>query len=401
MDREKYRKGEIIVNADDASSSAYIVETGEVRVEYADGNIEPVNFRPGEMFGELGLIKDLNYKITATAVENSVLLAVSQQDIDDKTASCDPLVNLFLKVFMERSRLPFAQTGDEAAHRPVATYLGIDSHEQIKQSQNHLLELFKSRDELQLAIERNEFVLHFQPVISLRGGYTSGFEALIRWQHPTRGLLSPFHFIEIAEQTDMIIPIGNWVFEEASRQLSIFNQHLKTIDQKPLFMCINISAVQFADPFVLQNFTDLMKRNDNDPANIHLEITESVLMEDSDRTIQVLNSVKELGVELVLDDFGTGYSSLSYLHRFPIDTLKIDRSFTSGLLKDKDSMEIVRAISGLAQSLNIKVVAEGIEKIEELSIYRDMGSDYGQGFLMSKPLPAKEIMPLLGKRISW
>lgn len=401
MNRKKFQKGDFIVNSEEVSSSAYIVEAGEVRVEYADGNVEPVNFRPGEMFGELGLIKDLDYKITATALENSVLLVVSQQDIEDKTATCDPLVNLFLKIFMERSRLPFAQLGDGPAHRPIATYLGIDSHDQIKQSQNHLLELYQAKGELQLAIERNEFILHYQPVISLRGGHTSGFEALVRWQHPTRGLLSPFHFIEIAEQTDMIIPLGNWVFEEASRQLAIFNRHLKTIDQQPAFMCINISAVQFADPFVLQNFTDLMNRNENDPAQIHLEITESVLMEDGDRTVQILNGVKELGVELVLDDFGTGYSSLSYLHRFPIDTLKIDRSFTSGLLRDKDSMEIVRAISGLAKNLNIKVVAEGIEQLEELSIYRDMGSDYGQGFLMSRPLPAEEIIPLLGKRISW
>jgi len=262
-----------------------------------------------------------------------------------------------------------------------------------------LIEQFRLKDELDRALKNEEFVLHFQPIISLRGGFTAGFEALIRWQHPDRGLLSPFFFIDTAENTGMINPIGQWVFKESCRHSRIFNDKAAKTGSPEVFISVNISAVQFEDDNMVENFKIDLEETGADPTKIQLEITESVLMTDTDRAQSMLHELKNLGFQVVLDDFGTGYSSLSYLHKFPIDKLKIDRSFTHSMLDDQDSQEIVRAIAGLSHNMDIEVVAEGIETMEQLSLYRDLDCHYGQGFLIAKPLPIDEVYQILGTRM--
>ncbi|MEP4191484.1 MAG: EAL domain-containing protein, partial [Sneathiella sp.] len=323
-----------------------------------------------------------------------------QQEIEDKCNAADPMVSLFLNFFMDRcSSLTDRHYGSSENTRRTPSRRS-KTVGKIEADRTELVQDFQVKEELQRALENNEFVLHYQPIISLRGGFTAGFEALVRWDHPDRGLLSPFHFIDIAEKTNMIVPIGEWIFEEACRHVAPFNNLAAEGGSPEVFISVNISANQFAVPDIVDRFRQMSRNTNVDTSKVQLEITESVLMEDTSHAKGILHEIKELGFELVLDDFGTGYSSLNYLHQFPIDKLKIDRSFTHAVLNDEDSLEIVRAIAGLAHNLNIEVVAEGIEEREQLSLYRDLDCHYGQGFLISKPLPEDKVYEMLGTRMA-
>lgn len=241
--------------------------------------------------------------------------------------------------------------------------------------------------DLRRAIERQEFVLHYQPIVSLKTGLITGFEALIRWIHPLRGLISPDLFIPVAEETGLIVPIGQWVLYEACRQMSAWLVQFST--SPPLTISVNLSVKQFRQPNLIEQIVQILHRTKLDARSLKLEITESVLIENAEVVTSILLHLKAMGVLLCLDDFGTGYSSLSYLHRFPIDVLKIDRSFVSNMSFGDENSKIVQAIITLAQALGINVVAEGIETIEQQAQLSRLQCQYGQGYLFSKPLDGK------------
>ncbi len=400
MYRKEVKAGETILALGELGHCAYIVEQGKVRVEDRVSSRGGYLIGPGEMFGEYGIIDEVPHYSTATAEEDSLILVVTQQEIEDKCNAADPMVSLFLNFFMDRcSSLTDRHYGSSEKTRRTPSRRS-KTVGKIEADRTELVQDFQIKEELQRALENNEFVLHYQPIISLRGGFTAGFEALVRWDHPDRGLLSPFHFIDIAEKTNMIVPIGEWIFEEACRHVEPFNNLAAEGGSPEVFISVNISANQFAVPDIVDRFRQMSRNTNVDTSKVQLEITESVLMEDTSHAKGILHEIKELGFELVLDDFGTGYSSLNYLHQFPIDKLKIDRSFTHAVLNDEDSLEIVRAIAGLAHNLNIEVVAEGIEEREQLSLYRDLDCHYGQGFLISKPLPEDKVYEMLGTRMA-
>lgn len=399
MHRIQIQKGQKVLNDQEIGNCAYIVESGSIAITDRVSSQATYCVGPGEMFGEYGIIEEASHYSSAVASEDSVLVVVTQSEIEEKSAAADPMLSLFLNFFMDRCHsLTVRHYGDD---EQVKTFASRRKRRQnlIQSTKDEIVQQFKIKEELQRALENDEFVLHFQPIISLRGGFTSGFEALIRWEHPERGLLSPFHFIDIAEKTNMIIPIGEWVFKEACRKAKEFNQRATENFSPEVFISVNISANQFGVPDMVERFIEISKEIDVKSDKIQLEITESVLMEDADSAKQMLHDLKEFGFQLVLDDFGTGYSSLSYLHQFPIDKLKIDRSFTHNMLDDQDSLEIVRAISGLSHNMDIEIVAEGIETMEQLSLYRDLDCHYGQGYLISKPLPEDKVYEILGTRM--
>lgn len=244
---------------------------------------------------------------------------------------------------------------------------------------------------LRKAVERGELVLHYQPIVDLATGSVTGSEALVRWNHPELGLLSPDKFIPLANEIGMIVEIGEWVLRQACWQTKLW--HGKGIF--PLSIAVNVAAAQFGHPKLLDQVADALAGTGLDPQHLELEITESVLMQDSETTIGMLRALKKMGIKISLDDFGTGYSSLSYLSRFPIDILKIDKSFIRGINRNSDDYAIVRAITALARSLNLSVVAEGIELIEQLDPLRREKCDRVQGYLFSKPLPAHEFMAFI------
>ena len=238
--------------------------------------------------------------------------------------------------------------------------------------------------DLRRAVERQEFHLYYQPIVLLATGRITGFEALIRWQHPELGLISPATFIPIAEETGLIIPIGNWVLEQACQQLSLWQTQFPL--NPPLTVSVNLSVKQFVQPDLIGNILQILYKHRLAPGSLKLEITESVLIENAEVVTPALSLLKALGVGLCLDDFGTGYSSLSYLHRFPIDILKIDRSFVNQMSFGDKNFKIVQAIITLAQSLDIEVVAEGIETLDQQTLLSALPCRYGQGYLFSQPL---------------
>lgn len=250
--------------------------------------------------------------------------------------------------------------------------------------------------DLRQAVEQKEFCVHYQPIVSLQTGRLAGFEALVRWNHPRRGLVSPADFIPVAEETGLIVPIGEWVLQEACRQIRECQEAFPS--HRSLSLSVNLSARQVAQPDLLDRIQDALAASKLNPHCLKLEITESVVMENAEAAALMFKQLRALGVQLSIDDFGTGYSSLSYLHRFPLNYLKIDRSFVSRLTTDNDNA-IVRTISTLARNLGMEVIAEGIETEEQYQQLKILGCEYGQGFLFSHPVDNQSVRHLLAQDV--
>jgi diguanylate cyclase (GGDEF)-like protein len=237
--------------------------------------------------------------------------------------------------------------------------------------------------DLRLAVERSEFELYYQPLFDLEHNRICSFEALIRWNHPTRGLISPAEFVPIAEDTGLIVPIGAWVVREACRQAARWPKHVR--------VAVNVSAVQFHRGSLNETILLALADSGLEPGRLEIEITESIFLEGGEATLRLLHSLRSLGIRVALDDFGTGYSSLSYLQSFPFDKLKIDRSFIQNLLTREGASAIVRAITELAHALNIETTAEGVEETAQLMELRAHGCSSVQGFLFAEPMTAKDV----------
>ena len=253
--------------------------------------------------------------------------------------------------------------------------------------------------DLRFAIERNEFELYYQPIIGLETASLVGFGALVRWNHPQRGLVPPNEFIPISENTGLIIPMTLQILHSACSQVVKWQE--KSGSGRPLSVAVNLSGKHFGHPALVEQITTVLAETGIDPSSLKLEITESAVMENAETAILMLKQIKETGVQISIDDFGTGYSSLSYLHRFPIDLLKIDRSFVSAMEENTENGEIVRTVIALAKALNLKVVAEGIESIHQFHQLKILGCEFGQGYLFSKPLPVADIERLLEDNNRW
>ena len=246
------------------------------------------------------------------------------------------------------------------------------------------LTLLQLENDLRNAIKQEEFVLHYQPIICLASNKIKGFEVLVRWRHPQKGLISPGNFIPLAEETGLIIPLGFWVLREACLQMHRWQHKFNgLLDWK---ISVNIASQQLSLPNFVEQVMQILAETKLDPYNLKLEITESSLVEDTEQTISILKQLKSFGIEFSLDDFGTGYSSLSYLHQFPFDTLKIDRSFVSSVGNNAEKLGIVRAIVTLARNLGMDTIAEGIETVSQLTKLKALKCEYGQGYYLSKPL---------------
>ena len=253
-----------------------------------------------------------------------------------------------------------------------------------------VLERLELQAELQRAIEHQQLELHYQPVVRLDANHPNyGVEALLRWNHPERGVVPPLQFIPLAEETGLIVPIGLWVLREACRQGVILHQRFPRPD--PLTISVNLSAKQLQSESIVSDVAEALELSGLDPATLVLEITETVMMTDSDIAIARLNELKELGVRIALDDFGTGYSSLSYLSRFPVDILKMDRSFLSG----DGEATLAAAIIAIGDRLGLEVVAEGIEREEQSDSLRQLGCELGQGFLFARPMKEDALLQYL------
>jgi len=361
--------------------------------------------RPADTVSRLGgdefaiLLEDVRDETDAVVVAERVQSAMSQPfSLLGQEIFSSASIGIALAHDGYNNPEDLLRDADMAMYR--AKSLGKARHELFDSGMHtRAVALLQLETDLRWAIERREFELHYQPIISLGSGRVTGFEALIRWRHPERGMVSPAEFVPIAEETGWIVPIGAWVLETACEQLARWQDELRP--DPPLTMSVNLSGKQFSQPDLIGFIAEQLSRWNIAPENLKLEMTESAIMEQGQEVIERLHALRALGVKLALDDFGTGYSSLSYLHRFPLNTLKIDRSFVMRMQEGGENREIVRIIVALGQTLGLDVIAEGIEETSQLSDLRELGCQGGQGYFFSRPLVPDAALELLKRDSVW
>ncbi|HWS55671.1 MAG TPA: EAL domain-containing protein [Pyrinomonadaceae bacterium] len=349
-----------------------------------------VNLRPGDTVARLGgdeftiLIEDITEEKEAVQVAERV-----QKELSTPFNLSGREVFTTVSMGIAPSTTGYERAEDILRDADTAMYraksLGKARYEVFDKAMHaRAINLLQMETDLRRAVERQEFLIHYQPIVALENFQLRGFEALVRWQHPERGFISPMDFIPVAEETGMIAQIGEFVLREACRQMHRWQKIFPL--NHPLFMSVNLSSKQFSQNMLISEIANTLRETGIRPQSVKLEITESVVMENIETATEMLKQMRELGVQLAIDDFGTGYSSLSYLHRFPIDTLKIDRSFVTRMTENSENMEIVRTIVVLAQNLGMDVVAEGVETNEQLVLLQKLGCENGQGYFFSKPV---------------
>jgi diguanylate cyclase (GGDEF)-like protein/PAS domain S-box-containing protein len=342
------------------------------------------------------ILNDLTDPADAMRVADRLLNELSQPfRIDDKELFSSMSIGIALSTLGYDHPEDYLRDADTAMYRAKA--LGKGRSVVFDANMRDLItQRLEIENDLRRALERREFRNYYQPIISLECGEIVGFEALLRWQHPTRGLLEPVEFIPVAEENGMIRELGWWALERACRQIAVWRRLHPRLAE--LSMSVNLSVKQFVDPTLGARLEVLLRECNLPDGTLKLELTESSIMSDSTAAVALLSQFKSMGVRLAIDDFGTGYSSLSYLHRFPLDTLKIDRSFTDAILEgEKDETMIARTIMPLAQHLGLDVVAEGVETVEQAALLKEMRCKYAQGFLFSRPVEAEEVEKMLAR----
>jgi len=378
--REHFAAGQIIFKEGDIGQDAYLIEHGKINItSQRDDQIKILaTIDQGDLFGEIALIDKMTRTASAIAAEDATLIRISRDLVVSKLKHADPLLSHILQIIVDRYRAALGATKQSGETR---------SEDGLHKLRDYAVNQIKIAQNLSDALTNNEFELHYQPVVYLDDGRLGGFEALIRWNQPNVGFISPLGFIGVAEDCGLIVPIGRWVLSTALTALTRFQDAMDRLhpNQAPLFMSINVSARQLQEFGEIDELAALIRASGIDPARIKLEVTESALIEHPETAVLALRQLKELGVLLAIDDFGTGYSSLSYLSMFPLDTLKIDQSFVATMMESEGSLRITRAIAGLARDLGMNCIAEGIEHAGDIAALREMQCEFGQGYHFSKP----------------
>lgn len=394
--QKTFKPGEIILRQGDPGDSAYIIESGrvEIAIRAPNGKIQIVGTRgPGTMIGEMALVDNAARTATVHAIEDCVLLEITKDDFSGRLQSADPILRMTTQVILTRYRdtLTRADISRESENWPP-----VETVELNHAGQTDAVESIKIANEFKEALHKKQLALHYQPIINLQKGYVSGFEALMRWNHPERGTISPGIFIPVAEKTGLIVEASQWALREACKAQKRIEGRAGF--ENELFMSVNFSSNDFASENFIETVYNTVSESDIPLHLIHLEITERVLMGQPDSARETLSMCRKAGLGIAIDDFGTGYSSLSYLHYFPIDTLKIDQSFVRDMHKNESSMELVKSIIMLGKNMKMHIIAEGVETVEEARTLRDLGCDMAQGYYFCKPLSETDITKFVNER---
>ncbi len=388
--RRRFAAGEIVFAEGAEGDSAFIIERGqvEVSVERNGQTVRLAVLGPGEIFGEMSLIDDRPRTATVRTITEIDCVIVDRAQIQHRLRGADVITGSLLRLTLNRFRSLQRSLRDS----PIALVDQQDAPTE-EMSESASADYQRARDrlklerELRLGFEQNQFFIEYQPIVALKDGSLRGYEALVRWQHPVFGRTAPDRFIELAEESGLIHAIDHWVMRHALELLEAIRSDMGSLDPAGMpWLSINLSGMRFVDADVVQDLKRIIQASGVPAEKITIEITEGVLIRNPELALAVLNGLKEMGLSIALDDFGTGYSSLSYLQRFPIDTIKIDLTFIQKMQTSDTSLQIVRAIIGLAQALNIRVVAEGVELPVQARLLRDLGADCGQGYLFSRAL---------------
>ncbi len=387
--RKNFKAGAIIMRQGDQGDCAYIIEKGlvEILIEKVNGTISRVGTRgPGTIIGEMAIVDNEPRIATIKALEDCSLLEITKADFNRRLKAADPVLQITTQVILTRYRDMLTRA---SILKETTTYPTPEDLERGYLEQSNTVETVKIANEFRAAIGTDQLSLHYQPIMNLKTGNVDGFEALMRWNHPEKGPISPALFIPIAEDTGLIVEASRWALREACRALKRIEARVGL--STSLFMSVNFSSTDFAEENFMDQLYTILSETDVEPQKIHLEITERLLMNQPQNAKDTLNLCRKAGLGIAIDDFGTGYSSLSYLHYYPIDTLKIDQSFIRNMFKDKTSKELVKSILALGGNMGMKTIAEGIEHAEEADLLKEMGCERGQGYFFSRPHPELEI----------
>lgn len=387
--KKSFKSGETIMAQGEAGNCAYIIESGQVEIliDTPHGETQYVGTRgPGAMIGEMAIIDDAPRTATVRATEDCELLEITKEDFNLRLDNADPVLRMSAQVILTRYR-DMVQRAQIIGDPPK-----INEAEDLELSYaegSSAVETIKITNDFESALKSKEISLHYQPIINLANGNVAGFEALMRWEHPEKGFISPAVFIPIIEDSGLIVKASSWALKESLMAL-------KRIENRggydnELFMSVNFSSRDFAAEDFVDSVYETISKSDVQASQVHLEITERLLMGQPDNAKETLSMCQKAGMGISIDDFGTGYSSLSYLHYFPIDTLKIDRSFVKDMLQNDSSLELVKSIIALGKNLKMKIIAEGVENQEEGVVLRDLGCDLAQGYYFAKPMPEKDV----------
>lgn len=391
-----FKAGEVIMSQGEMGSCAYFIQEGRVRivVEKADGSFLDMGTRgPGSIIGEMAIVDNQPRSATIESLENCTLLEITKEDFARSVKGANPIVRLISQVILMRYRDILRRSHTLTEDGPGCP--SPEDSERAYAEQTNVVESIKLANEFKVAIAAKQLILHYQPIYSISTGKVLGFEALMRWQHPQRGLVPPDEFIPMAEDSGLIIEACRWALGEVCEMLARLDAVRP--DLKDLYVSVNFSATDFEESNFLEAFSEILQRNSTPAKRIHIEITERLLLKKPKNVKETLDNCRKLGMKVVIDDFGTGYSSLSYLHQYPIDTLKIDRSFIHNMRSDKAVLGLVKSILTLRENMDIDIVAEGVEELEEAQLLSQLNCDSAQGYYFSRPISESALSALLEK----
>lgn len=425
----QFKTDEMIFREGDPGDCAYIIDDGMVEVSLdKDGRkLVMATLTKGDILGEMAIIDRKPRSASARAIMPTTVTAIPLDYISQKIEQSDPTVRLFLRLAMARYRDLNARLGQvfEEIAQTQSAPMTEDFASTTQQMKSVMLQFSEMQQRIDTAVSspgnpfnpemfgestlsdtkrqiaeeklltaglsQKQFRLHYQPIVDLSTNRIVGCEALVRWKHPSGELVGPDSFIPLAENTGQIVDLGYWIAEQACE----FQSRLCHDFKQDIMVAINLSPRQFVDEFLVAILIETLDRAKVKRDRIKFEVTESLLMDNPELATRALQQIKDAGIKLAIDDFGTGYSSFSYLHRFPFDTLKIDRVFISAMTRSEKSNQIVRSLVNLSHDLGMDVVAEGIETARDAKIMRDYQTGFGQGYYYSKPVTETEFVKLL------
>lgn len=386
LDREVFAAGEQIFKIGDSGDCAYLIEKGTVEIFVVIQGIEQRVSSMGkdEMFGEIALIDQQPRTATVRAAEKTVLVPVRRKLVENLLEKSDPILRHLLLVVLERFRGKQGNTAKPA----ISTDAEKEQSSRRSALKGEATQKLSLAHGITRALTHDEFQLYYQPICNLADGHIAGFEALIRWHHPTEGIIPPMDFLWLAEQTGLIRDLGLWTLERACRDWPELRRYTRY--ESP-FVSVNLSPSQLTCESLVDDVKAIIARHNMPTTELKLELTETVMVEHPEIALLILNRLIELGSSIALDDYGTGHSGLDHLQRYPIKTLKLDRAFIAPMLESVQSMQIVKSSIDLAHSLGMNVVAEGIETKDVGDKLLEMRCNFGQGWHYGKPAPLKDL----------
>ncbi|MDP6708292.1 MAG: EAL domain-containing protein [Alphaproteobacteria bacterium] len=382
--RRSFAAGEQIFDEGDLGDVAYIVESGSIALtrELAGEMVRIATLGTGEIVGEMALIDDAPRSASAVAEVDTQVFVIERDLLRQHIAMTNPMIELLMRVLLDRLRSTHEHLSES---EPGLKSTVENARRNYHDAELRAIDLFKFEHELKRGLGDGQFEVTLQPIVHLSDARIAGFEALMIWHHPQRGRLAPASFIEIAERSGLVRQLDDLALSQALGALADIKRHLGA-PADHLRISVNLSGVHADDVSTVSRVARVIEAEGFDANFLTLEITESWLVRNPERAQETLFALKELGLSLALDDFGTGYSSLGYLHRFPMDFLKVDRSFTEMMATSEGSENIVRAVIGLAHTFGMEAVAEGIDDPAQIEILQRMNCEFGQGYHFSRPL---------------